>query len=171
ASADLSGEAAFRDFIDHPPDSYCGASSRFRWTEPYSFKELTQLFHPSLPDLGEVQGLRVLSRSRAGRVQALEIDGSQVKHVVYKDAIRWLWSGGVIGTGGLQSTLFYVETLPDGVRLHGGGWGHGVGMCQEGAGGMAHLGIDHKAIIEHYYPGVSLSTLPSREGGMMPSKE
>ena len=44
----------------------------------------------------------------------------------------------------------------DGVTLVGRGWGHGVGMSQRGAAGMALLGYDYRAILLHYYTGVEI---------------
>ena len=43
--------------------------------------------------------------------------------------------------------------------LHGGGYGHGVGMCQHGAMGMAEAGKSHAQILRHYYRGSQLVTL------------
>ena len=39
----------------------------------------------------------------------------------------------------------------------GRGWGHGVGMCQYGAFGLAKMGVKYDAIIKHYYTGVDLT--------------
>jgi stage II sporulation protein D len=39
----------------------------------------------------------------------------------------------------------------------GRGWGHGVGMCQYGAYGMAKMGLKYDAILEHYYTGIALT--------------
>ena len=43
-----------------------------------------------------------------------------------------------------------------GVTLHGRGWGHGVGMSQRGAHGMALAGFSHLEILKHYYTGVEI---------------
>ena len=43
--------------------------------------------------------------------------------------------------------------------FEGAGFGHGVGMCQTGAIGMAEAGHDYRAILEHYYPGSRLRKL------------
>ncbi|MFH0802187.1 MAG: hypothetical protein V2A78_07365 [bacterium] len=40
--------------------------------------------------------------------------------------------------------------------FHGGGWGHGVGLCQEGAAGMARRGLTSAQIIRHYFPGTKI---------------
>jgi stage II sporulation protein D len=41
----------------------------------------------------------------------------------------------------------------------GGGWGHGIGMCQVGAMGRARAGQDYRAILSAYYPGTRLRDL------------
>ena len=55
---------------------------------------------------------------------------------------------------GLRSTFFSVKVEGDSVILNGRGYGHGVGLCQEGAMAMASKGFDFKKIIEFYYKGV-----------------
>jgi stage II sporulation protein D len=41
--------------------------------------------------------------------------------------------------------------------FRGGGWGHGVGMCQTGAIGRAEAGHDYRAILRHYFNGAEVS--------------
>jgi len=43
-----------------------------------------------------------------------------------------------------------------GITINGRGWGHGVGMSQHGANGMAHAGHDFRTILQHYYTGVEI---------------
>jgi SpoIID/LytB domain protein len=45
--------------------------------------------------------------------------------------------------------------------ISGGGYGHGVGMSQEGALGYAEHGFDYAAILAHYYTGTSIGTAPA----------
>ena len=65
----------------------------------------------------------------------------------------------------LYSSAFAVrlEREPAGairaITLRGAGWGHGVGMCQIGALGMALCGIDYETICRHYYPKAELATV------------
>jgi stage II sporulation protein D len=54
----------------------------------------------------------------------------------------------------LRSTFFSVYAADDSVTLKGRGFGHGVGLCQEGAMVMANNGFTFKQIIEFYYSGV-----------------
>lgn len=151
----------FKDFIDNPPQIYCQHAGRFRWKEVYSKESLERLFKESLPeyfkdyvDFGSLLDLKAVERSPHGRVEVLEIVGTDATYKVYKDSIRWLFCKGKLGLGGLQSTLFYIEKASSGNYIFiGGGWGHGAGMCQEGTYGMAESGFSYEEIIKHYYPG------------------
>ena len=63
---------------------------------------------------------------------------------------------------GLRDTLFTLarEYNPDGsvasFVFHGRGWGHGVGLCQVGAFGMARAGRSYEEILKTYYQGVQI---------------
>ena len=66
---------------------------------------------------------------------------------------------------GLRENLFVIERERDakgGVAsfvFTGKGWGHGVGLCQVGAFGMAKTGAGFEQILKHYYSGIALETL------------
>lgn len=157
-------EAAFREFIDKPSPAYCQDAGNFRWSEHYTLDELTQRLHQSLPvlvkssgELGQLLSFEVLERFPSGRAATVRITMEKGRFEVAGDKIRWLVSQGRISTQGLKSTLFYVTSDPQGVHFVGGGWGHGVGLCQEGAEGLARRGRDYMDIIRHYYPGTELS--------------
>jgi stage II sporulation protein D len=59
----------------------------------------------------------------------------------------------------LRSTFFSVVTEGDSVILKGKGYGHGVGLCQEGAMAMAVKGFRYREIINFYYTGVIISDI------------
>jgi len=61
----------------------------------------------------------------------------------------------------LRSTFFSVVPEGDTIKLKGRGYGHGVGLCQEGAMAMAAKGFDYKQIIDFYYVGVLISDVKS----------
>lgn len=60
---------------------------------------------------------------------------------------------------GLRSADFDIEKNDEGVVITTRGYGHGVGMSQYGANGMAKSGSSYRDILFHYYPGVSLKSL------------
>ncbi len=104
--------------------------------------------------IGRFQAFRILARSPSGRVEQVEVEGTQSTRVVTgQSRIRRMFGRP------LPSTLFRVQEKAEGVWLVGWGYGHGVGMCQVGAGGMAALGADHRTILEHYFPGLTLTRL------------
>jgi stage II sporulation protein D len=79
----------------------------------------------------------------------IPVEGDRIRRVIMLD----LKSGRI-----LPSTLFDVETVMSAGRVGrvsfvGGGNGHGVGMCQNGAIGMARKGYSYPMILGHYYPG------------------
>ena len=59
----------------------------------------------------------------------------------------------------LSCLIAGVEVDGDEIRFTGRGWGHGVGMCQMGATGMAKEGASAGDILAHYYPGAALSRI------------
>jgi len=87
---------------------------------------------------------------------------------VYNDSgrLKWIAFGQSIFTGrelreilNLPSSDITIEVKQDEVVFKTEGYGHGVGMSQYGADGMAKAGYAHVDILKHYYQGVSLSTL------------
>jgi len=90
-------------------------------------------------DQGRVLDLNLVdTRGAAHRVRGMHIRGL----LGLKDNVfRWL----TVGEGARRRWIFY-----------GRGWGHGLGMCQTGAYGMALEGATFQQILQHYYPGVSL---------------
>jgi len=57
---------------------------------------------------------------------------------------------------GLKSTAFTMTIRSRYVAIAGRGWGHGSGMCQDGAIAMAEAGASYPEILKHYYSGVAL---------------
>lgn len=149
--------------------AFCSDSGRYRWAESYTRQELLERLQEGLKgELGErflglsnLKSIKIEERTPSGRAGTLVIESPEQTYRIRGDAIRWLFSGGRIGTNGLQSTRFEIEQRGDSFTLRGGGWGHGVGMCQQGASGRAKAGQSFRQILAHYYPGavVSDSTL------------
>jgi len=67
-----------------------------------------------------------------------------------------------VGTSVLRSTLFAVRSSPGegSVEFAGRGFGHGVGMSQWGARGMALAGRDYTTILKHFYTGIAIAARP-----------
>ncbi|HRV45473.1 MAG TPA: SpoIID/LytB domain-containing protein [Smithellaceae bacterium] len=134
----------------------------YRWRVAYSRQELEQILRAkSGIDFGILQNLEPLARGPSGRIFRLKIEGSRRTVVVGKELEirRWL------SPTHLLSSAFVVsmERDEDGnalsFLLEGGGWGHGVGLCQIGAAVMASGGRGAEEILAHYFPGAALRKL------------
>lgn len=133
--------------------------SRARWSRFRGDAELAVSVRQRFPGF-DFAGLDVLERGPSGRVRRIRLlgrDGERVEVVGL--AVRWVLD--------VPDTWFTVRRArasraahrAPGWQFEGRGWGHGVGLCQVGAYGMARRGHDHRAILEHYYTGVEFERL------------
>jgi len=104
--------------------------------------------------VGAVRDVVPLRLGVSGRVVEMAIRGTDGEMVIKGLKVRWAL--------GLRENLFVVDREMDpagGVGrfiFTGKGWGHGVGLCQVGAAGMAQAGSRFESILTHYYTGVRL---------------
>jgi len=144
-------------FLDGGGDAWCAkgkqGKGKFRWTETVTASELTTRVATEYPEVGRVKQLSARQRGVSGRIGVLAIRGDKGNVEVTGDLhIRRL-------LGGLKSTLFEVKREGERFVFRGAGFGHGVGMCQLGAIGMATAGRPHEQILAHYYRGSHLHRL------------
>ena len=148
---------------------FCRASPVYKWRVEWNRKTLENILSSSLSGLdkrkaGEVSllGIDVRKRSRSGRVQELEIRTNHGTSTLRGDKIRSALRRPVRGRPLLRSTLFSLKIEKDSSRrpgtivAEGGGYGHGIGLCQTGAIGMAVRGYKYDKILKHYYRGIDL---------------
>jgi len=130
---------------------------KFRWRRHFTSEEMNRLTE-SL-DLGSLEAISVTERGVSGRAKAVTLAGRRKARQVRGELeIRKLF-------GMLNSSMFLVEAERNGEgrvkgwNFRGGGWGHGVGMCQLGAIGRAQAGHDFQAILSHYFSGAEPGSL------------
>jgi stage II sporulation protein D len=98
-----------------------------------------------------ITGLAVVERTPSFRVGRIAVE-----HAGGTTSLRGPEFRRLIGYDVLRSTLFAVAVDGGQARFEGRGWGHGVGLSQYGAKGMAERGYGYSRILEHYYPGTLL---------------
>lgn len=151
-------------------EAFCRSSNRFHWTERWTVPEFTRILNEtlsdSLPDGAAIEALRdlrVVERTPGGRVRALAIATDVDTFVVGGDEIRWIFrrpSGPILNSSKFDAAVLRrVDGTPVEVVATGGGWGHGIGMCQVGAMGRARAGHDYRAILGAYYQGTAIRRL------------
>ena len=109
-------------------------------------------------------GIKVVKRNDAGRARVVEIKTDSGKFEVRADKMRWALRRP--DGGPLRSTFFELKLEKRRGQVKrlvasGKGWGHGVGMCQWGAIGMADRGFGYKDILHHYYKDIDIERLYS----------
>lgn len=143
-------------------------SKYYRWHFEWSAEEISEIVGSYFnTEVSEVLEINVTERSSSGRAAVIEFVTDNGTFYEYKDRIRWALQ--YIDANGnpavLLSTLFIIEPVIDeetdktiGYKVDGGGWGHGVGMSQVGAVGMAEKGYTYDVILKHFYTGIDLET-------------
>ena len=155
-------EKNLRSFLDGASDSYCAktkySKGRFRWKVRVDADTLSKRVASAHPGVGRLKSLEPLHRGISGRISKLRLTGSTgVADVEGELVIRRL-------LGGLRSSLFRTEITgpaerPETFEFHGAGFGHGVGMCQLGAIGMAGDGATLNTILAQYYNDITVRRL------------
>jgi stage II sporulation protein D len=144
-------------FLKEPPATYCGRAStqggtdRFRWTVTRTAADLDRLLAGR--GIGRVRAIEVLERGVSGRARAINIVGASKTELVRGELrIRQTF-------GNLRSSMFVVDVVDGAATFRGGGFGHGVGLCQTGSIGMAEAKKTYREILQHYYQGSVLRKL------------
>jgi SpoIID/LytB domain protein len=142
-------------FDQETPDFY-------RWQVSYTRKELEEIIRKkSGIDFGTLRNLIPLERGPSGRISRLKIEGSLKKMIVGKELEirRWLSESHLLSSAFVVSAERNTDGEISRFIFTGGGWGHGVGLCQIGAAVMASQGFKAKEILAHYFMGSKLQKL------------
>jgi stage II sporulation protein D len=149
------------DYLEVKPAPNGAAADRFspftNWTTELSLGQVQARLGRYAGGIGSLTDLRVISRGQSRRAIDLEVVGSNgTAHV----------RGGRIRSAlGLREQLFVIERnyaddgRVTGFTFLGRGWGHGVGLCQVGAYGLARQGFSYEQILKAYYAGIELTRM------------
>jgi stage II sporulation protein D len=139
--------------------TWCSASSRYRWpavtiAKTDIYRALTGSYE-SAERLAGLSELRVVERNKYGRMVWLDAIGRNGASIrIRADDLRLALLRSDVPAGKrLYSANCEIRDLGDAIEFHGGrGFGHGVGLCQWGAQGMAEAGATYTDILQYYYP-------------------
>jgi len=140
-------------------DEFSGAAPHFYWSLDLKLTDLSSILRRNGSDVGTVTAIEVTERTQSLRVASLAVHGTRGSARLRGNDFRRM-----VGYETIKSTLFAVALDGSVARFSGRGYGHGVGMSQWGAKGMAELGYTAEKILEYYYPGTTLGWLSGRAG-------
>jgi stage II sporulation protein D len=149
------------DYLEARPAPNGAATDHYspfaNWAETLTPDGVMSRLSRSVPPVGSLVDLRVRRRGVSGRVLDLEVVGTTgTAHVR---------GGRVRSALGLREQLFVIDRAFDDAgrvtrfTFTGRGWGHGVGMCQVGAYGLARAGLAYDKILKSFYTGISVTKL------------
>jgi stage II sporulation protein D len=139
-------------YLPERPDDLPEGTHR-SWQFAATSQEWTTMLRrdPRTDPGGQLRNLSVTKTDGSDRAAEVEITGTQTRRVT-GSVLRTVVTA-ERGERSLMSTRFAVSRTPNGFRLEGTGFGHGVGLCQAGAIARARRGDSVGSILGHYYPG------------------
>ena len=173
------------NFINSSPPAFCSekyvkpsyiqkylgkvdkSDSYYRWNISYSQKELTTIINQKLElDATLITNISPLKRGYSGRIIKLKID-----YIIKPDEKKSITLNSeytirnVLHKQFLYSSAIIIEqktrrnSIPEKFKFIGAGWGHGVGLCQIGALGMALNGYTAESILKHYFANTKIEKI------------
>jgi stage II sporulation protein D len=143
-------------------DPYCPFSPYMAWGAEVPAAALLaalassgELSQPLSPN--ELENVRAGVADESGRLVTIDLDAGRRTFTIPATAFRSAAGTRLVKSTKIQS-IWYSQGV---IHVQGSGYGHGVGMCQLGARGMALAGLGVYSIINFYYPGVLLTQLAS----------
>jgi SpoIID/LytB domain protein len=144
-------------YLRRVKDDYCTTMSHKSWTQNIPAKELLRaLQSDERSHVGsQIELIIVTKRDASGRAEFITLEGARRKQLR-----GWEFAlivNRVLGWNRLKSARFDVTRNGSSFVFRGSGFGHGLGLCQEGAHVMARRGMSARQIVAHYLPGAKLT--------------
>jgi len=141
---------------------YCKQSPSYRWSATFSKEQIAAKLRAQYPTMGKIESIAFMdSRGQIGaspemrRVLTVTITHSNGVTSMQGNAFRL-----AVSPKELKSLLFgQIVDSGDTLSISGGGFGHGVGLCQYGSQGMAQAGQPYTSILGFYFPGAALTRM------------
>src|SRR6266567_1213966 len=144
------------DYLRGVGDEYCLTGPHASWTDVIKRDDLLRaLRSDGRTNVGaRLNQVIIARRDRSGRAEFITLEGEHQKTVRGWDFK--IIVGRVLGWNVLKSSRFEVSRIGSDFVFRGRGFGHGLGLCQEGAHVMAARGLGYQKILEKYFPGTRI---------------
>lgn len=152
---DATGAVSYLEIVPTETPTVAENMSPFtNWSETLSGSAVQSRLSRYVRGIGTLYDVNIKSKGYSRRATEIEIIGS--------NGVKTLKGGKIRSALRLREQLFVINKRYSGNQVAsytftGRGWGHGVGMCQYGAYGLAKMGVKFDDIIRHYYSGVAVT--------------
>ncbi len=133
---------------------WCRWSPYFRWQVKISTRSVLNMLNARGYHIKSIDDIEPGTRDGSGRLEQVSIRSGNKWIEMNTGDLR-----AVLGRSAIKSANFHVRRYPTFYLFSGYGWGHGVGMCQWGAFGLAFRWKSAEWILGHYYPGARIVEL------------
>lgn len=138
-------------------DEYCLTMPHHTWKDLISSADLLKALEsdPRTRVGGSLTSVAISRRDASGRAELINLDGARrrtIKGWDFKIIV-----GRALGWNLLKSSRFEISRSGSNYVFRGSGFGHGLGLCQEGAHVMARRGAGYQQILAKYFPGTRVS--------------
>ncbi|HEV7473381.1 MAG TPA: SpoIID/LytB domain-containing protein [Pyrinomonadaceae bacterium] len=139
-------------------DEYCPSEAHHQWTDVIPQAQLLKALRSDpRTDVGErLANISVLRSDASGRAELLAIEGN--RRVTIRGWDFKIIVGRALGWQLLKSSRFEISRSGSNFIFRGSGFGHGLGLCQEGAHVMAERGASYRQILAKYFPTTRLAS-------------
>ncbi len=143
-------------YLNGVVDDFCTTTPRRHWTDLISSARLLKaLAGDPRTNVGRrLDSVTVTRNDQSGRAEWVTIQGEQRRRVRGWDFK--IVVGRALGWNLLKSSRFTISRSGDDYVFRGNGFGHGLGLCQEGAHVMARRGATYRQILSKYFPGTKI---------------
>jgi len=132
-----------RDYLQSVESSYDVKTKNFKVEKTFSKQEICAKLNIECNKLI----FSNIKRSKTNRVSSITVSGVEFKGTTFRNKL------------GLRSTDFSIEEKNNEIIITTKGYGHGVGMSQYGANGMAKDGYSYSEILKYYYKNIKISSI------------
>jgi stage II sporulation protein D len=175
AETDLTDNEVFYEFITNVnEEDFDSSFALYRWHTTLTLKQINSLYKEKA-DVGDITSIEITERLNGGIVNKAVITGTKgTREITGEGSIRKffgdssiIWinnSGNEFSMSSIPSAFIslkpvYKKNALTGYEIYGGGFGHGLGMSQNGAYAMTKAGYLYEDILKFFYDGVEVETI------------
>lgn len=135
---------------------FCKHSPKFNWDDHISMNEISDVIKKKYKTVNRINAITF--KKHQGRIVEIHMKHESGVLKISGNDFRMLLSPSRI-----KSLYFSARQTPSGLKISGYGWGHGVGLCQYGAKGMAERNYKYNEILNYYFKNTHLITIDSKQ--------